>query len=454
MRYHLGIKAFFIGASLTLTPLGAAAETLKDALRSAYANSGLLEQNRALLRAADEDVAQAAASLRPVINWVAQVQSQRLTEPGITTDTSSITLSAEWLLYDFGRTDLRVESLKETVLATRAQLVGIEQNVLLQAASAYLNYSRAVDAEALRQSNVKLIAEQLRAAEDRFDVGEVTRTDVETAKARLAAANAQLAQAAGDRVRAAAEFQRAVGHKPGTLSTPAGLPRLPSSVNAALSAARKNHPDMIATKHQVTASELVVQQAELARRPQLKLSLSATENNTDGTGLIGSIGATASGQLYGGGAISSQQRQAVARRDAARSGLLVTGQIVDQNVRNAYVLLEVARASAAASDRQIRAASVAFRGVQEEATLGARTTLDVLNAEQELLDARTSRLSAGMDEQIAAYTILAATGQMTAKALNLGVKTYDPTEYYNMVNGGASERGNALDRVLRSIGGK
>jgi outer membrane protein len=134
----------------------------------------------------------------------------------------------------------------------------------------------------------------------------------------------------------------------------------------------------------------------------------------------------------------------------------VASKKIDQEVRKAFVLLDVARASGEATDRQIEAASVAFRGVREEAALGARTTLDVLNAEQELLDARVTRISTSIDEQIAAYTILASMGKLTAVSLELGVKTYDPTEYYNLVKTAPiakSKQGKALDRVLKGLVG-
>ena len=146
----------------------------------------------------------------------------------------------------------------------------------------------------------------------------------------------------------------------------------------------------------------------------------------------------------------------MAQRDAKRAGLHLAGLEVEQNVRNAFVVLDVARATGEATDRQIEAASVAFRGVREEASLGARTTLDVLNAEQELLDARVNRISTRIDEQIASYRLLAAMGKLTVTELALGVKTYDPAEYYNLVKSAPrarSKQGAALDRVLKDLAG-
>ncbi|MBT7344160.1 MAG: TolC family protein, partial [Rhodobacteraceae bacterium] len=190
------------------TPSLAAAESLRDSLRNAYDNSGLLVQNRALLRAADEKVADAVAALRPVISWSSQFAHSY--SDAANSDSLTTRLNANWLLYDFGRSDLQTEALKESVLATRQSLVSIEQNVLLRAVQAHMNYRRSVEFVSLRSANVELIEQELRAAEDRFDVGEVTRTDVALAEARLASARASLAGAQGDLAKAAAEYHAVV----------------------------------------------------------------------------------------------------------------------------------------------------------------------------------------------------------------------------------------------------
>jgi outer membrane protein len=300
-----------------------------------------------------------------------------------------------------------------------------------------------------------LIEQELRAAEDRFDVGEVTRTDVALAEARLASARASLAGAQGDLAKAAAEYHAVVGRKPGDLVTPSSLPELPADVSAAISTARAHHPELKRVQHDVAAAELAVKAAQLAYRPRFEAGAGVSNLDLDGE-VSRSLSLTVSGPLYSGGAIASASRAAIAQRDAMRARLHVVGLEAEQTVRNAFVVLEVARATGEATDRQIEAASVAFRGVREEASLGARTTLDVLNAEQELLDARVSRISTRIDEQIASYSLLAAMGRLTATGLNLGVKTYDPAEYYNLVKSAPrakSKQGAALDRVLRGLAG-
>ena len=435
------------------TPSLAAAESLRDSLRNAYKNSGILVQNRALLRAADEKVADAVAALRPVINWSSKFAHAY--NDAANNDSLTTSLNAKWLLYDFGSSDLQTEALKETVLATRQSLVAIEQNVLLRAATAHMNYRRSVEFVSLRSANVELIEQELRAAQGRFDVGEVTRTDVALAEARLASARASLASAQGELAKAAAEYHAVVGRKPGDLVTPSSLPILPKDASEAISTARSHHPELIRVKHEVAAAELVVKASQLAYRPRLEAGAGLSNVDLDGE-VTRSLSLTVSGPVYSGGAIASASRSAIAQRDATRARLHVAGLEVEQTVRNAFVVLEVARSTGEATDRQIEAAGVAFRGVREEASLGARTTLDVLNAEQELLDARVSRISTQIDEQIASYSLLAAMGKLTATALDLGVKTYDPSEYYNLVKSAPrakSKQGAALDRVLKGLAG-
>ena len=435
------------------TPNLAAAESLRDSLRNAYQNSGLLVQNRALLRAADEKVADAVAALRPVIGWSSRFAHSY--NDVASSDSLTTSLNAKWLLYDFGRSDLQTEALKKTILATRQSLVSIEQNVLLRAVTAHMNYRRSVEFVSLRSANVELIEQELRAAQDRFDVGEVTRTDVALAEARLASARASLAGAQGDLAKAAAEYHAVVGRKPGDLASPSSLPELPTEVSAAISNARAHHPELTRVQHEVAAAELALKASQLTYRPRFEADAGVSNVDLDGP-LTRSLSLTVSGPVYSGGAIASASRSAMAQRDAKRAGLHVVGLEVEQAVRNAFVVLEVARATGEATDRQIEAASVAFRGVREEASLGARTTLDVLNAEQELLDARVSRISTRIDEQVASYSLLAAMGKLTATELDLGVKTYDPAEYYNLVKSAPrakSKQGAALDRVLQGLDG-
>lgn len=457
-------------------PVSTQAETLGQALESAYVNSGLLEQNRALLRATDEDVAQAASALRPIINWTAGLSreftrrsngSDFETPPGFpspsgtttnTSTTANIAITAQLLLYDFGQRGLLIDAAKETVLATRQTLISVEQAVLLTAVQAYMNVIRTREIIDLRESNLRLLREELRAAEDRFEVGEVTRTDVAQAQAAVALAQSGLAAAQGDFTRAVEEFREAVGRDPGALQTPGDLPQLAGDVDGAKAVAVRRHPDILEAQRNVAAAELNMRAAQAAMRPDLNLTarIGASENLSDSSdSQSGSVGIELSGPIYRGGQLSSQARQAMAQRDAQRAQLRLATLQVQRDVGNGFANLQAARASRTANREAVSAAEVAFEGTREEAQLGARTTLDVLDAEQELLDARTNLISANADVVIAAYSVLAALGELTARDLNLGVQTYDPSAYYDLVKSApvpVSPQGQQLDKVLRALG--
>lgn len=457
--------ALFAGLAVGHAVAGQAqAENLADAMIGAYNTSGLLEQNRAVLRAADEDVAIALARLRPVVTWTGSIRRDlnrtvRFGTPLSTHNSSFFNqISAEWLVWDGGASKLNKQAAQETVLATRSSLVDIEQQVLFRAANAYLDVLLNEENVVLRQNNVRLLQEELRASQDRFDVGEVTRTDVALAQSRLAAARSSLEAARGNLVASKAEYENAVGRKPGNLAGAPKLPQRPASIEAAQAVAMKNHPAIRAVQHQVSASELGVQATRAALGPSASVNAQVDLNEfrgsddyTSGSG----VGLNFSQTIYQGGALAASIRKSIATRDSVRANLLTVQRDVAQGVANAYVRLEVARANIVSTAEQVRAAQVAFEGIREEATLGARTTLDVLTAEQNLLDAQTAQISARTERSIAAYQLVLAQGLLTAERLGLAVQIYDPALYYNMVKDGPaaiSKRGRDLDRVLQAIG--
>ncbi len=435
------------------------AETLADALVAAYKNSNLLEQNRALLRAADEDAAVALAQTRPVISFALQSSyqysdnrnflGQNVTNESLTTQAA---ITADISIYDFGRNKLAIEAAKETVLATRDALVAVEQNVLLTAVQAYVNVRLANDIVGLRQSNVRLLNEELQAARDRFEVGEITRTDVALAQSRLAAARANLTSAQGDVNIAREAYKAAVGAYPGRL---AALPRSPGtakSLDAARSVAVRTHPSLLQAQRQVTVAELNVLRARADTRP--RLTARASTGLVEGGQANNSVTLSLNQTLYAGGQLAALQRRALASSEAQRSSLLQTKLSIEQNVGNSWSNLQVAQANIFATDEQIRAAQIAFDGFREEAKLGARTTLDVLDAEQSLLDARVSRASAEATRYLGVYSLLSTMGLLTVDHLKLSVQTYDPAAYYNSVKGAPirSIQGDKLDRILKSLG--
>lgn len=464
MVKNIGIKRNVIAATAFVLSAGFSAtaafsDTLADAMAGAYGHSGLIEQNRALLRVADEDVAQATASLRPIISWSTEIRRDFTLQPTSSGTTSAFAnLNMSWVLYDNGVRTLGRERLKQTVLATRQSLISVEQNVLFAAVRGFMDVRRDTEIVALRQNNQRVITRELRAAEDRFEVGEVTRTDVALAQARLAGARAELAVAQGNLMASQAAYAAAVGRQPKSLVEPTRLPGLVSSIDQARSIAVRGHPDMQSAQFQVAAADIAVREADSAVKPGLDLNMRLTQSrdfDTSTNGLGGQIGFSTGGPIYRGGEIASVSRQAIARRDAARGSLHTTRHNIRLAVGDAWAQLLSARAQRQASTQQIEAAQIAFDGVREEAKLGARTTLDVLTAEQDLLDAQANEITASSAEFTAAYSLLAAMGLLTVDHLNLAVEKYDPEAYYNQVSTAPAKRskqGQQLDKLLRRIG--
>ncbi|WP_244515553.1 TolC family outer membrane protein [Pacificibacter marinus] len=432
-----------------ITPLALSAETLGDALASAYKSSGLLEQNRANLRATDEGVASALAGMRPSLGYSASSGYSSTTEEW----TNALTFSASMTVFTFGRNKLNVDAAKETVLATRASLVSIEQDVLGDAVSAYMDVRYNEAQSNLRQNSVRLMQQNLRAAKDRFEVGEITRTAVSQVEAQLATARAQLAAAQGQVTASRESYKVAIGNYPSKLSSPPTVKNPARSADEAVRIATSGHPAIKALQHRIAALDLAVEIAERGLLPTVSASASHKISEGDETD---AFGLTASGTIYAGGQLSSSIRTAMANRDAARANLHTTARQIEQGVRTAWSMLTVTRASSEATAASVTAQRVAYQGVKEEAELGASTTLDVLEAEQDLLDAQVSAIQARIDNESAVFSLLSAMGLLTVDHLKLNVPVYDPAAYYNAVKTAptrfVSPEGDKLDRVLQALG--
>lgn len=451
------LSAVFL-ATVVLAAPSARAESLSDALIAAYKNSNLLSQQRALLRAADEDVVQAAAALKPVVNFIAQ--SSFSSPAGGQTPSSNwshaLSLDADLTLYDNGVSRYSKDAAKETVLGLRSGLQQIEQRVLLDTVVAYMEMIRAAQSVSLGQNNVRLITQELRAARDRFEVGEVTRTDVSIAEARLAASRGNLAAAQGDLEIAREDYKAKVGNYPGNLRWPTTPKIKARTENEAKAFAVRYHPSVDEAQRNVNAAEANVLRAKAAIGPTVTAGATYTvrEGLSESDGFSANVRATV--PIYRGGTLKSLTRQAVARRDASRAGLLQTVVDVKFSVGQSWASLAVAAARTEASRRQVRASQVAYNGIREEAKFGSRTTLDVLNSEQELLDARSNLITAEVQQYVSLYSLLASMGLLTAEHLNLGIVTYDPADYYNYATTQdpmhkISKQGAALDRLLKRI---
>lgn len=467
-RVRQAVQLGALALSVSMVSLGAAkAETLSDALAAAYENSGLLDQNRALLRAADEDVASTLALLRPMINWFGEIGlGYTVGETAATTPSSynsmdrqaAIGLSFELLLFDNGVTKLAVDAAKETVLATRQALISAEQSVLFDAVSAFMFVVRDTEIVLLRQNNLRVLERELQASRDRFEVGEVTRTDVALSEARLEGARAELAAAQGNLLESQEFYTAAIGHRPGRLESPKSLPYTANSIDDVRAVALRSHPQLTQAQYEISAAELNVLRAKAGMGPTVTFTARQYVDQEFGDPYYtnsSSVGLSFSGPIYQGGRLSSLARKAAAQRDAVRAALHLTRNNVSRQAGTAWARLIAAGAAIKSSERQVVAAQIAFDGVREEAKVGARSTLDVLTSEQDLLDAQSNVISAQATQYIAAYGVLSAMGLLTVDHLNLRVERYDPEAYYNLVKDAPalrSKRGQQLDKVLKTIG--
>ena len=419
------------------------AETLADTMIKAYQLSPLLDANRAALRGIDEGVAQARAGRRPQISAGASARSNFDDDEGSRLDTYQVQLGATLSLYDGGNSKAAIESAKAGVLAARAQLVDVEQTVLLQAVTAYMDVRRDQQFVSLGLNNVSVLEQQVRAATDRFELGDITRTDVSLAEARLAAARASLAAARGRLDASRETYLAVVGIPARNLQAPPTIPALPPSLSDSELIAMREHPGLNAARQSVTGAEWDLERAKSSSRPTLNAGASVSVSRRDPTGAAlnnshdsnnsAELSLTGNLPLYTGGRNSSLVRQAQTFVSQRKFELQNTARQVRQEVAFAWSDRAVARASIIANRQQVEAAQIAFNGVQDEATLGSRTTLDVLDREQELRDAQVQLASSIRDEYVAAYNLLAAMGLLTVQHLNLGIPVYDPHANYEKV---------------------
>jgi outer membrane protein len=437
LRAALLASAFWI-------PSASAADSLTDAFIKTYQSNPQLLAERANLRATDEGVAQAIALWRPRIE-VGASYSKRKTEsktdlPPASTDVSSrpwsVDVTASQTVFAGGRILAARRQADAQVRVGRAVLHSTEQSVFLDAVSAYMNVVRDEAVLALNQANVELLKKQLEAAQARFEVGEITRTDVAQAEARLSAGQASLTAAEASLKASRLFYERTVGEAPGTLEPKPATPPLPGNEDEARQVANELNPTLAAARESEAASRYAIDAAVAELLPSLSIVASYARSGSEGG--IESIGdeavvsATATVPIYQGGAEWSVIRQAKELNNRARLDVEDARRGTDEGVSNAWESYRAAVASSEANRQQVKAAEIAFEGVQQELEVGSRTTLDVLNQQQELLNARVALKRSERDEVVASFALLAAVGKLTARELQLPVQLYDPTENYEM----------------------
>ncbi|WP_376090170.1 TolC family outer membrane protein [Roseomonas sp. CCTCC AB2023176] len=442
-------------AATIALPAAALGQTLQEALAFAYTNNPALGAARAQVRVVDENVPQALAGWRPTISLSGSAGyadgniRQRSITPSplngqrtITTaesdrEVGALSATVTQPLYRGGRTVAQTRRAENQVLAQRARLLATEQQVLQDAVSAYVNVIRFQEEVRLNLNNVQVLQRQLDATNARFRVGEITRTDVAQAESRLAGARSTRADSEGQLANSRAGFQRTIGLAPNRLVAPQPLTTAVRSNEEAAQVASVNNPNVIAALFDEAAARdfIDVQLGVLLPSASLQGQAFRNDNQTQpGTRSTGQqITATLTVPLFQGGAEYAAVRQA--RQDATRLRQVVDDQrrASTQQAIQAWETLQSARATVEATRAQIRAAEVALDGVQREAVVGSRTTLDVLNAEQELLNARVSLVRALANVVTASHSLAQAVGRLTARDLRLPVPLYDATAYYRAV---------------------
>ncbi|ALG75095.1 membrane protein [Azospirillum thiophilum] len=426
-------SAFAAGLALLLAAAPAGAMTLQEALSRAQATNPTLAAEQARLRAVDEQIPQAMSGYRPTVTATLGI-SRDLTDTryeGIgsertETNAKSASVTASQPLFD-ATVASAVRRAERLVEAERATLLATEQTVLLNAATAYLDVVKNQELVALNTANVALLQRQLKAAQDRARVGEYTRTDVAQADSRLAQAVASRLAADGTLETARAGFVRIVGSLPGTLAAPKPAFRLPKTLEEASALARANNPSVLSAAYAEDAQRHYIDRQFGQMLPSASLSASGSRSwdpgRDDGIDYTRTDSLTARVQvtapLYQAGLPESQVREA---KQTAGQYHMQTREQGNQSVESAvtaWAALEAARANIHSYRDQIKAAQTALDGLREEAKVGSRTLLDVLDQEQELLTSRVNLVGAQRDETVAAFQLLAACGQLSAERLGL-----------------------------------
>ncbi|MGC8476907.1 MAG: TolC family outer membrane protein [Acetobacteraceae bacterium] len=453
----LGLSALLsLGTALAAPPPRPPAgvpHTLEQALAATYLREPALQAERAKLRATDEDVPQARAGWHPTVvlaggvgygdglsrNLVAQfgVGSgwiKTRTDRDVATAQATITQP----LYTGGRTTANVHRAKDLVMAERATLIAQEETSLSDAVNAYVGVIEAEQLLQLNINNEQVLRQQLRATEDQFQVGEVTRTDVAQAEAALAGAKAQRETAEGNLQTARATYRKTIGFAPPADLVPPQPLMLPvKTMRAAAAIAAANNPNVVAARYNVAAAKNAVSAAVGQLLPQLSLQAQAFQSQNSGARSSDVNGYTAllnlSVPLYQGGSEYATVRQA--RQTARQQIHLLAGarRTAVQQAVQAWQTYEAAKAAAASTRLAVRANEIALIGVEREHLVGTRTTLDVLNAQQALLNAQVTLVQNLSSLVTASYAVAAAVGRLTARDLRLPVPLYNETAYYNAV---------------------
>jgi outer membrane protein len=451
-RLRSGAAVAIAMLALTFAGAPANAETLEQALSDAYLVNPVLNAERARLRAIDEQVAYAKSGVRPNVtgsadtNYVNQNSDSRnsiafgtggLSTDGITHPHGYSVQLSQPLFEGFQNLNA-VRQAKSQVQAERETLRTTEQNVLLDAATAYVNVVRDQAVVRLRENDVSVLTEQLKATRDRFDVGEVTRTDVAQAEARRSEALATLSVAQANLKTSRAAYEQVIGHPPGNLQTPPSIRHLlPQTLDEAMTLGDGENPVILSAVYSEEASLYAVEQimGELLPDVSLQAQYQKRFDQSQFTKDIETTTVTlqANVPLYQGGGVAARVRQAKETNNQLKREVEDARLRVHADVIANWGILQSSGPAITSAESAVKANKIALTGVREEEKVGQRTTLDVLDAQRELLNSQIGLVSALRDRVVAEYSLYAAIGRMDAQTLGLSVPYYDPLEHYDIV---------------------
>ena len=429
------------------------ADTIEAALVRAYQNNPQLNAQRASVRITDENVPQALSGYRPRVALTGsagyQYTDTNTTAGGTPTvlvrteihganAPRSVGATVSQTLFNGQQTANKTRAAESQVSGAREALRVLEQTVLLSGASIYMDYLRDSAIVEVQKSNVRVLEQTLKQTRDRFNVGEVTRTDVAQSEAQLAAGKTQLLTAQANLVTTRSNFRRIIGNEPEALAPGSPVDRfLPPTLPSAVDLGLTENPNVTAAMFGIDVSYLQVKVNEGALLPTVTLQASVQQSYEQTMTIYRSFGASAVAQLsvpvYQGGTEYSLIRQS---KESLAQQRLNLEQVRDQtraNVATAWGQLVAGKAQVQSAQSQVTASEIALNGVREEAKAGQRTTLDVLNAQQALVNARVALVTAQHDRVVASYAVLNAVGRLSPQVLNLATTVYDPSVHYQQV---------------------
>jgi outer membrane protein len=434
-------------------PAPALADTIEAALVRAYQNNPQLNAQRATVRATDENVPQALSGYRPKVALTASAGYQYTdtnstfggnatqivrSEVHGTDAPRSAGLTITQTLYNGNQTANKTRAAESQVSGAREGLRVLEQTILLAAATIYMDYLRDAAIVEVQRSNVRVLEQTLKQIRDRFSVGEVTRTDVAQSEAQLAAGKTQLLAAEATLTTTKANFRRIIGNQPDALAPGSPVDRyLPGTLPGAVELSLIENPNVTAAMYGIDVNFLQVKVNEGALLPTVTMQASVQQSYEQSLQVFRSFGASAIAQvsvpIYQGGAEYSLIRQS---KESLAQQRLVLEQTRDQtraNTVTAWGQLVAGKAQVASAQSQVTASEIALNGVRDEAGAGQRTTLDVLNAQQALVNARVALVTAQHDRVVASYAVLSAVGRFSPQVLKLPTSVYDPSVHYQQV---------------------